>query len=311
MLDVFVTQWDAFQSFVIGSKFLNAAITAPLLGAIPGALFGAWLGAYAATKMGSKSRRKKELEDELRDINRAISAAAGICNKIITLRQQHVIALKARYDALKQSYEGARLRGGRFEVGMDLQKLTPLTLSSAGLESLVLDKTTVGGRALAAAASLNSSCQDLGHIIGERNNLIEQLRSRRGVDEREGYEIWREYLGVADKDDNVDTSMGDFIAGIYSSSRDCAYFSKALTDELQKHGRRLHDRIKKYFGGEVPQVSEVSWGDAEVLLPSDEEYADWNKGFREMIPEPTWTERYGYKIGVLAKRILTRIGLVA
>jgi hypothetical protein len=124
MLNWAVTEWDTFQDFIITSKFVNAPISAALLGAIPGAAFGAWFGARAATRMGEKAARKRERLEELRNINRAISASAGICNKILAARKQHVIGLKTRYDELKRSFAEAVLRNGRFEAGMDMQTLS-------------------------------------------------------------------------------------------------------------------------------------------------------------------------------------------
>jgi hypothetical protein len=148
-------------------------------GTLAAAAFGAFFGAWVNTRI----QTRKVAITELNNINAALALCFSISNIALSLKRQHVLPMKDRYDRTQQDHKkhlaDRRLHKSPgplvFELHADLQTLTPLKMPSELLERCVFDKITISGRALAAAVTLVGSIDGLDKSIKFRNELIAEF----------------------------------------------------------------------------------------------------------------------------------------
>jgi hypothetical protein len=82
---------------------------------------------------------------------------------------------------------------------------------------------------------------------------------------------------------DINQEHPDLVAAIHSYVDDVGFFSALLCGDLVKHGQTVRAAFTKKFGKGAPEVSTADFSGprAKGLLPSDEQYADWLKGFKE------------------------------
>ena len=68
---------------------------------------------------------------------------------------------------------------------------------------------------------------------------------------------------------------------------DCIFFSTLIAKDLHAHGRRLLRKHGWRLGSERKSLTTWNWNeDTEGLMPKDDEYQAWLKGFAD--PKPWW-----------------------
>jgi 23S rRNA (adenine2030-N6)-methyltransferase len=75
------------------------------------ALFGAWAGATAAQRIAERSNKRTQLRSEIGNNNAGIILAFDICNAHLTAKSQHIAALKADFDRLRDDAREHFARG--------------------------------------------------------------------------------------------------------------------------------------------------------------------------------------------------------
>ena len=117
-------------------QLLESGINSPAFTAIVGAFAGAWAGAAAAQKIAEKIKGRDDSIKEMRVTNTAIVVCSAVCDSVISLKKQHVKALKQDYDAkktqltefLQRRDSGQLVKGETFSFVANLQTLSPLPL---------------------------------------------------------------------------------------------------------------------------------------------------------------------------------------
>lgn len=277
--------WDIASPYLTwenAKAFSNSAFFTSLIGA----LAGAFAGAYAAQRIVERKKIRDELTKEIRNTNAAIMLAFNISNSLLTLKKQHVKALKENLDSSrKQLFEHQRkLESGEiqrnvpFDFKADLQSL-PLTQHPIDtLRKQVFEQLTVGGRPLSLVASLIQAIEWLNSSIERRNQLIEKFKETRAPENPNFPAI---YFGLPMSAGEVNLDYPNTVDGIYSYTDDGIFYSHLLCQDLNEHGKDLATDFKKRFRGKAPRINEADYQIAQDsgLMPSDEDYSDWLKCF--------------------------------
>jgi hypothetical protein len=212
--------WDIASPYLTweyAKAFSNSAFFTSLIGA----LAGAFAGAYAAQRIVERKKIRDELTKEIRNTNAAIMLAFNISNSLLTLKKQHVKALKENLDSSrKQLFEylrklesGEIQRDGPFDFKADLQSL-PLTQHPIDiLRKQVFEQLTVGGRPLSLVASLSQAIEWLNSSIEMRNQLIEKFKETRAPENPNFPAI---YFGLPLAAGEVNLDYPNTVDGIYS-----------------------------------------------------------------------------------------------
>src|SRR4029078_4372933 len=109
--------------------------------------------------------------------------AIQIANSYLAMKRQHVLPICEAYSQIGRDYETyqrSRAAGGvrvPFSYGIELKALSPLKLPIGSLEKLILEKTSLRGRRLAAAVEMTSTIDTLEKIIEGRNALIQEVKN--------------------------------------------------------------------------------------------------------------------------------------
>jgi hypothetical protein len=119
--------------------------------------------------------------------------------------------------------------------------------------------------------------------VDYRNDLIGEAKTNGMTTAR--------YFGEPAADGSVDERVISNITALYDGSDDCIFFGRVLSDDLLKYGNRLRRRYRRrlYRLG-IPKFQPADWSlaERERLIPSDEKYQRWLRGFR---PRPTMSAR--------------------
>jgi hypothetical protein len=243
-----------------------------------GILFGAWLT--------SRKETKKAVIAELNSINSAAAVCFSIANKYMSLKKQHVRPMFQAFMAARAQHEKiineARSRPSAepltFELFADLQTMSPVWAPVELLERLVFEKTSARGRALVAAVDLISAIGDLEQLMKARNVFIDELRSASPLPTRS---LVEKYLGITSIDGNRDERYFSAMRGISQKTDDCIFFSRVLADDLLMYGNKLRNKHKWRYRLRSINLAQTDWSEAERqgLLPSNDLYTDWLKGF--------------------------------
>ena len=280
---------------VSSSQFLNSNFATTLIGSVVGAGFGAWAGAHAAQRIAARAKLKDELQREIRGTNEAIAVAVAIFGSALRLKASGVLAMKLRFDQdLAEwtvfSEEKRHLTGAVFHFNVDQETITPFPIPVDVLQTLVFEKTSVRGRPHQLALQIPQIWHSPTEVIVGRNKLIEEFRERWASESLPPHI----YLGLPDKDGNVDARFSTTLDGIYQQTNDCIAFSKMLCEDLERHGRTIYKASEKRFGKRsVPRVTVVDFdlAAAKGLLPPARNYSDWETNFVVRPPDPTLLSR--------------------
>ena len=253
---------------------------------IAGSLAGAFGGAYGANRIVERTKYREQLVKEIRDTNAAISLAHNVCNSLLSLKKQHVKALKENLDKEKarlqthqeKLQQGHISRDTPFHLLIDLETLPPPALPVGFLHSLVFEKLSLVGRPLTLAPELTQAVHNLSICLEKRNQLIESYKAN--ISSALRAEL---YLGLPQQGGQINNEYPSVVNAIYSYMDDAIFFGQLLCKDLVKHGNHIAGQFQKNFKKGIPRVSGADFSMAikSGLMPNEDDYADWLKMFVE------------------------------
>jgi len=254
-----------------------------------GSLSGAFAGAFTAQRIVERSKLRDELIREIRNTNAAIAVAFGICNSLLSLKNQYVKDLKSNYDSQKtEQLEHARkLESGEITSSEIFEYKTNLVAFQAHkqpteiLSELVFEKLSLTGRSLNLVIALIQNIHGHYESIRKRENIIEDYKSLEAKGKQDM--IAALYFGLPYGDGHINSEYPSLIKAISTQTDDGIFFSKLLCQDLSKHGKQLLETLKKNFRNVNQSVTEIDFAKAEShdLMPDDKNYADWLSAFEK------------------------------
>ncbi|WP_315756761.1 hypothetical protein [Bradyrhizobium sp. SZCCHNRI2007] len=241
------------------------------------AAFGAFAGAFAA----SRAHNKRTIVAELHALNAAHQLSIAIANIILALKRQNIAPLEPGIERLRLEYEshktmvraGSPLAPFRFEL--DMHSLFLPATPHVALEKIIFEKTLVRGRALAALVSLVGTIDSLGMSIEIRNEMVEERRTAQWNDQ----ERLEFFLGLRSAAGIIDQRFPTNIEAITRYTDDCIFFAKTLATDLAEYANTLRWKASWFYYLRIPKIDEPNWSWAEGLIPNEESYSNWLRGF--------------------------------
>ena len=252
---------------------------------------GAYAGAYGAQVIAERSKSKDELMKEIRNTNAALAVSFTIYNTLLSMKIQHVKALKETHDAQKAAIlEHAKLRKLEkipanigLEYKTDFQTLSLPHLPVEILQKQLFEKLSLKGRALNLTTTLAQTISSLDLSLEKRNRLIEMYKSSDLSQDA----LRTLYFGFPYGEGHVNQDYPAAVNAIYSQTDDGIFFSQLLCKDLVKHGEQLIKQFNRKFRKGAPDVDKPDFSKAigSKLMPPDEAYSDWLTMFVEK-PKP-------------------------
>lgn len=288
-------------------ELLEKGINSPAFTAIVGAFAGAWAGAAAAQKIAEKIKGRDDLIKEMRVANAAIVVCAAVCDSVISLKRQHVKALKEDFDVKKKELAEFLQRRDRGQLEKDeifsfvanLQTLSPLPLPLEVLQKQVFEQLSLAGRPLRLQIVLNQSVHSLNVMIEKRNQLIEFYKS----DAKAKEFLLHHYFGHPRNEVERNEDYPTVIDAIAMFTDSVIFFSHLLSKDLTEHGNELSTRFKKNFRGQPPSITSLDYSQSAELIPDDAEYQDWFTGFVKKTKPKSFTQKAIARFWVTAGKI--------
>lgn len=280
-----VEPWFAWENL---KSFGNSAFTTSLVGALAGAYFGA----RSAQRVAERGKLREELTSEIRKVNAALALSFGIVNSMLTLKKQHVAALKSAYDAERLRHEDyvAKRKTGQiqgdapFVLKADFRTMPAVTQPLPVLQDIVFGRLSAVGRPLNLVASLGEVVENLNTAITQRNELIEMFKAGKLPP---GANIPDMYLALPYGGGHVNQQYPDLVGAISSYTDNAIFFTHLLCNDLREYGNEVAATFKKSFKDPAPRVTEVDFKQAEAdgMLPNADEYKTWFTAFQKL-PKP-------------------------
>ncbi|MFA5592685.1 MAG: hypothetical protein WC989_05175 [Micavibrio sp.] len=255
---------------------------------------GAFAGAYGAQIIVERGKLREQWLNEIRNVNAASMIAFGICNSLLSLKKQHVKALKENHDRDKASVleHHAKVKAGTAPTGVtvnytaDLQTLSLPPLPVGILQNLVFEKLNLNGRPLSLVTTLSQTEHSLNQSMEKRNQLIQFYRNSQLTQEQ--FAVL--YFGLPYNGGHIDNDYPSCVDAIYSQTNDGIKFAQILCEDLKEHGEIVAKAFKKKFGKGAPKINHPDWSKAEQagLMPPDSDYADWNTTFQKRKETSKW-----------------------
>lgn len=272
------------DSFLIALKyvwdFLNSAFVIAFVGGLTGALGGA-LGAQHIIE---RAGRRAELLRELRNTNAATMVGFSIVNAALALKSQHVQPMFEKFQADKTSLSEfkAELSAGRIPQGTqfpfvaDLRSFPAPIVPIETLKTLVFEKISAQGRALALVSVIEQSLVGLHAAVGHRDALCRRFQSGAILSEQIPYY----YFGLP-LTSGTNQEYPDLVTTIHEYVDDLAFFAALLCEDLNSHGEVVRTAFTEKFGKKAPKsaAADFSGPRKSGLLPPNKNYADWLKAF--------------------------------
>ena len=204
----------------------------------------------------------------------------SVCNAYISSKRQLVGPMQQRFVEARQAYDD-HVSGGRripYHLHTDFQSMISIRTPIEQLERYVFEKISLPGRGLAAAVTLIGAVDGLRHAVEYRNGLIEEFRKASPMPNEA---LIQKYFGLPNSLSAIDDRYRSSVEGIYRQTNDCIFFSKLLADDLLAYGAAFRRRARWRLRIGLPTVAGADWTQAEAagLIPSEQEYAGWLKGF--------------------------------
>jgi hypothetical protein len=244
------------------------------LAAAAGAIFGAWLS--------GRSRTKKEIVDELKAVRTAFAVAVTICNKAMALKRQHIAPMNIRYDAAVAAYqtEAKKPSGKPHLVSLDLAIISPTKFPDDILAKLIFEKSSIGEKGVIISLEVSTAIENLNYACDFRTGLIEEIRKEPTLTQEQ---LAQRYLGIENSPGMIDARFPHSMEMLSLYLDDCIFFSKLLSDELLRYGRKLRNRNWWKYRLSVGKMKGADWSMAERenLIPPAERYSDWTRIFKK------------------------------
>jgi hypothetical protein len=266
--------WENVKSFA------NSAFTTSLAGA----LAGAFAGAYAAQRIVERAKERELLLGQLRNSNAAITTAFSVCNTMIGFKGQQVKEIASLFEKQKAEFiahhhkapAGEGVEPMRLQV--DLRMLDTPRVPVEILQTLIFERISVVGRPLALVSALIQVVDSLGHSVTLRNDLIEKFK---GVDPNTQPEFCAIYFGLPFGGGHIDQQHSDTVTAISRLTDDAIFFSELIAKDMHEYGETVLAQYKKVSRDKTLSVSSCDFSAPRNagLMPNDDNYQSWLKGF--------------------------------
>jgi hypothetical protein len=165
------------------------------------------------------------------------------------------------------------------EFTADMRTFPAPVVPIGTLKTLVFERISAYGRPLALVSILEQSLTGLAEAIEHRGRLIQRFQSGSIPKDKFAHH----YFGLQQASGETNQEYSDTVSAIASYIDDVAFFSSLLCSDLIKHGEKVRATIVKPSDMNVPRVTKADFSGpkAKGLIPPDENYADWLKGFQE------------------------------
>jgi hypothetical protein len=274
-----LVEWATWEN---AKNFGNSSFFTALIGS----LAGAFAGAIAAQRIVERSKAREELLQKILSTNAALSVAFSIISSLLSLKKQHVKALKETFEsdrAAIKEHKRKRLIGqiqgnAEYRFTADFRSIPQTTLPTLVLQDLVFFKAGVMGRPLALVSAIQEAVALLNGSIIQRNLLIEKFKLSAFEAGADNVSL---YFGLPYGGGHLNQEYPDSISAISSYVDDGIFFTHLLAADLQNHGNLLLTDFRKRFRGKSPRVTELHFDKAaeDDLMPSIARYEDWLKSF--------------------------------
>ncbi len=149
------------------------------------------------------------------------------------------------------------------------------------VNSKLLEKTDLSGRAFILATTLINSFSTLKSVIHARHEALELIKNMSHKYQLDDHDTACLYFGVKFSHpvlgDIMEQRYFDTMMAIKNFNEDCTWFSKELTQALIDEAKK----IAKSLTFRRPKIGDVDYSDVDLnLLPPDAQYKDWRDKFR-------------------------------
>lgn len=267
-------------------KSVGGLLNSPFVSASLSALAGAGLGVWGAQRVALRASLRTELMASLRQLNALTILATTISNQAMSLKNQHIDELVARYLELRDKAllfdARARSVGSTieiFEFSADLVHVVPISAPIEAVKNFAYSGQLISGKALALVAVLDQSIAELSRSIALRSDLIEAMREG-GAHSK----LASKYFGLRADDGSMDQMFHDAVVSLKQYVDDVAFFAAELAEETQATASEIRIRALK-LDRSAPKISSVDFSKARSsgLLPPRSAYEDWLSGFRKQL----------------------------
>lgn len=250
------------------------------------ALAGALAGALTAQRIAERGKTKDDLLKELNSVNSAIALSVSCVSLVGALKKQHINRLKKSYDQDLENFEEYKknqrnkISTEPFTLNADLSTLSKTSPPITIILDIVMNRLSMTGRGVAAAAALADLIENLNTSIASRNDLIDAFRNNQLP---EGANLEHLYLGIPYGNNQTNNMYGDTLNSIHLYTDDVIFFSAKLCEDLENHANALNALYRKKLRKHPPKSSSVNFTEARNngLIPPDDDYEAWLTGFRQ------------------------------
>lgn len=255
---------------------------ASTLVAMVGALASAFLGTFGAQVVISRGQLRQAVSSELNAVSSAALLCVTIANTYMAFRKDFSRPAldafnKGKDEFLKflENKEANVAVPAPFRWVADFSQHAVIFSPSELLQETTFQKIGIRGRALDAVTRLRNSEFQLNDAIGrreERSRILAELNS---------VEQAYRYYGIPDAAQNKDERFKDSVEAIDTYTADCIFFAIVAGTDLCRYGERLRAKYQTKFVRPLPRMDTINWEEAKKtgLVPKDEEYKLWLKGF--------------------------------
>lgn len=238
---------------------------------------GAWVGSWATQRTINKHEELVRSKSELRAINQAINLCYSITNHYLGYKKQMVLPTGKLYKSGLEAVT-SKPAAGITEINVEIDHMIhpQVNLPTLHLQDLIVGKISIGGRGLISSIQLRGASESLNESIAERRRLIEEMRGH----ELKGRRLYEVYFAIADRHGNIDSRFSDNVHALQSLTDDCIFFSTLCAKDLHGYGAKLIQRWRGKLGTVEESLDSWNWGaSADELMPRDQDYEPWLKGF--------------------------------
>jgi hypothetical protein len=264
--------WQSLE-FFFNSAFVTAAI---------GSLAGAFAGAYGGYMIVERGKIREAMLKEIRNTNASNMVSFGICNSLLSTKQQIVKPLKEKYVSQRAEFleykrkrdTGEVGKDATFELQMDFQTFTLPPLAIDILQTQAFEKLSLVARPLLLVTSLRQALHSLEQALTTRNALIASYKANSPVSPNVLIPL---YFGLPDGQGRANQDYRTSIEAIFSLTDSAIFFSCLLCKDLTEHGEHIAATFKKKFRSGAPSIARPEFAKAKAanLMPAAESFADW------------------------------------
>lgn len=251
------------------------------------ALAGALFGAMAASHIAKKSNQADDLAKNLRSLNTSLVMAMATLNTAGSIMSQSTRPVSDRYDEVIANFEAFKkkypsgLQQQSFFIDMDLLTLPPANIPIAHLQSTVFGNANPPAKVIALVFALEDAVKLYNTANEHRNKLLSMFSAKTFPP---GYRDADIYLGLKTAH-GVNKEFPNNIKALHTYNKDMIYYSMRLIEEIHKHIVKIIAKNKiKNFKAPIIDFSDAQ---GKGLIPSGEEYAQWESGFQELEETPS------------------------